>query len=343
MVAGVLTTVALLPQVPGGRDARNEIRLCLSEHGSMMHDWVVQHRGDDLAVPREAVSPLNAILFGGCMLRQPLRVMATRQRGLADQKYGSPSAKHTFGEMFQFIEVLRGARKIPRELMSLCRIPPRLGPVAGAEDFRDLDVALIEPASPVELNFRGFAINRIGMMKMLAPIEAQGREAAKLSAVWLRIGLTGLKEDVRAAAAEKLLGHVHGDTPQADLTRAVISETRAFKSNITDGFRQMQESLGCPIGAVIYVFRYLPDGRPISWPASFRKEVVAAAQELNLPIFDPAPLVAEHGVQGALAKDSSHYSARFLPVIGRALMAFAREVHRGRPLRLLDETNRAGG
>jgi len=265
------------------------------------------------------------------MLRQPLRVMATRQRGLADQKYGSDTAKHTFGEMFQFIEVLRGARRIPRELMSLCRISPRVGPVAGAEDFRDLDVALIEPASPVELTFRGFAINRIGMKKMLAPIVAEGREAAKLSDAWLRVGLTGLNEDVRAAAAAKLLAHVHGDTERADLTRAVISETRAFKSDITEGFRRIQEALGCPIGAVIYVFRYLSDGRPISWPAGFRNEVVVAAQELNLPIFDPAPLVAGHGVQGALAGDSQHYSARFLPVVGRALMAFAHEVHGGRP------------
>lgn len=297
-------------------------------------------------MPREAVSPLNAVLFGGCMLRQPLRAMATRQRGLADQKYGSASAKHTFGEMFQFIEVLRGARRIPRELMSLCRISPRVGPVAGAEDFRDLDVALIEPASPVELTFRGFAINRIGLNKMLASIEAEGREVAKLSALWLRVGLTGLNEDVRATAATKLLGHVRGDTEQADLTRAVISETRAFKCDITDGFRRMQELLGCPIGAVIYVFRYLPDGRPISWPAGFRNEVVAAAEALNLPIFDPAPLVAEHGVQVAMSDDSQHYRTRFLPVVGRALMAFTHEVHRGRTpdsRRLRDETNRAGG
>lgn len=283
-----------------------------------------------MAVPREAVSSLNAILFGGCMMRQPLRAMATRQRGLADEKYGSAAAKHTFGEMFQFIEVLRGARRIPRELMSLCRISARVGPVAGAEDFRDLDVALIEPASPAELTFRGFAINRIGLMKMLAPIEAEGREAKKLAAQWLRVGLTGLNEDVRAATATKLLDHVHGDTEQADLTRAVISETRAFKSDITDGFRRMQETLGCPIGAVIYVFRYLPDGRPVYWPAVFHKEVLAAAQTLNLPVFDPAPLVAEHGVQAAMSNDSQHYRARFLPVVGRALMAFAHEVHRGR-------------
>ncbi len=305
----------------------------------MVHDWVVQHEGDDLAVPREAVSPLNAVLFGACMLRQPLRVMAARQRGLADQKYGSDTAKHTFGEMFQFIEVIRGARTIPRELTSLCRISPRVSPVAGAEDFRDLDVGLIEPASPVEITFRGFALNRIGMRKMLAPIAAEGREAAKLSAFWIRAGLMGLNEDVRAEAATKLLAYVHGDTEQADLTRAVISETRAFKSDLIDGFRRMQETLGCPIGAVIYVFRYLPDGRPVSLPAGFRNEVVAAAQALDLPIFDPAPLVAEHGVEAALADDSSHYSPRFMPVVGRALMAFAHEVHKGRR----DEASRAGG
>ena len=86
--------------------------------------------------------------------------------------------------------------------------------------------------------------------------------------------------------------------------------------------QKMQTLLGCPVGVALYVFRYMPDGRAISWPAGFRETVLLAAQNLDLPIFDPVPLVVEYGVEKALEPPLAHYSKEFLPVAGNALADF---------------------
>jgi hypothetical protein len=143
----------------------------------------------------------------------------------------------------------------------------------------------------------------------------------------MRQGLIGLNESIRRDASAKLLTHVTGDTEDAELARAVIRETHAFPSDIPGDFQKMQALLGCPVGVALYVFRYMPDGRAISWPAGFRETVLAAAQDQNLPIFDPVPLVINYGVEAALTPAVAHYSDAFLPVAGGALVDFIQSVH----------------
>ena len=117
------------------------------------------------------------------------------------------------------------------------------------------------------------------------------------------------------------------DDENRELRRAVLAETRAVKSDIAGGFRKMRELLGCPLGAVIFIFRYMPDGRPIVWPAGSRDEVIRAAQELDLPTFEPTSMVQEYGVEAALERDMQHYSEAFLPVVGAAIVRFAQDVY----------------
>jgi hypothetical protein len=204
-----------------------------------------------------------------------------------------------------------------------------LKPVPGAADFGDVDVALLEPASPIELTFRGVAFHRNAITtRFLMPIMGRGREQRKVGAAWLRQGLVGLNETIRVEAAAKLADYVVGDAPEDDFARSLFLEVRSKKTDVLGGFIKMRELLNRPIGVVCYNFRYMPDGRPISWPAGFREDVLAAAQQLNLPVFDPAPMVQEFGVDAALAQDLGHYSEDFMPVAAEALVGFAESVHR---------------
>lgn len=273
--------------------------------------------------------PLDTLLFGGCLVHAPIRKLGQGNAISLPRRYREIRQIHSFGEMFQLVEILRGQKTVPQELRPLCRMAAGLGAVPGAEDFNGIDVALVEPASPMELTFRGVSVNRNGIKHVvLDPLAEQGRDVERLGARWLRVGLIGLDRDVRDATTAKLLEYIREDAPDAELQRAVLLETEAFKSDIPGGFRKMQELLGCPIGAVAYVFRYMPDGRPISWPAGFREEVLKAAGDLGLPIFDPAPLVCEFGVEKALTPDWRHYSDAFLPVAGGRLAEFVEEVYR---------------
>jgi hypothetical protein len=274
-------------------------------------------------------SPLNTLLFGGCMIHWPLTRTSCADGKLALDAYGPVREVHTFGEMFQIIEVLKGGNTVLPEYRDLAHMRQRLGPAQGADNFGDLDVALIEPASPVELEFRGVAVNRFTVNRLVRAETGESPFAKKLSAKWMRQGLIGLDDDMRASTAAKLVMHVTGDSEDAELARAVILETRAFPSDISGGLRKMQALLGCPVGVALYVFRYMPDGRAISWPTGFREIVLNAAQDLSLPIFDPVPLVLDYGVEAAMTPPLAHYSEEFLPVAGNSLVSFIQSVRAG--------------
>jgi hypothetical protein len=271
---------------------------------------------------------LNTLLFGGCLVHWPMERTSQAAGRLKCDAYGPIREIHSFGEMFQIVEILRGQRKIPEEFRHITRMP-ELGPVPGAADFSDVDVALIEPASPIELTCRGVAFNRSMIIRrFLKPVADIGREEKKLTAAWLRHGLVGLNETIRAEAAVKLVNYFPGDTPDDEFARALFLETRSSKTDVLGGFIKMRELLNRPLGVVSYVFRYMPDGRAISWPAGFREEVLAATRRLNLPVFDPVPLVQSFGVNAALNDDLGHYSEAFMPVAAAALVEFAEIVYR---------------
>jgi hypothetical protein len=272
-------------------------------------------------------SPLSLILFGGCLVHWPLRNVEAEGTVLLPHYRAIPQI-HSFGEMFQIVDILRGRTTVPPEWQPLTRISPALAPAPSAEDFGDVDLALIEPGSPVELQFRGVSINRGGILNfVLKPVRELGRDANKIAASWFRVGLIGLNRAVRAEAEPKLLELIGRDSPEAELRRAAILETEATPSDIGAGFRKMQDLLGCPIGVVPYIFRYMPDGRPINWNAGFLEETLKTARELELPVFDPVPVVSTYGVQRALKPDGTHYTDEFLPIIARELVGFLRSVY----------------
>jgi hypothetical protein len=276
-------------------------------------------------------TPLNALVFGGCLLRRPLRSLPDLAEKLDYGRYGEIKTVHSFAEMIQVVEFLRGEKDVPRELRRLTGIGPRMKPMPAAKDFADIDLALVEPGAPLQVSFRGIAINHTRLHSdLFVPIAKQSREATKLCHKWLRIGIMGMNEDVRVRVGAELI-KLNPQDADHDLREAVIKETSSSPMDAVEGFRTMQKLLGCPVGAVMYIFRYMPDGRPISWPAGSRESVLAATAELHLPVFEPIAMVQEYGVAGALEADGRHYTKEFLPLIGSAIVDFAREVYAARP------------
>lgn len=270
---------------------------------------------------------LNTILLGGCLTRWPLNRTQAAAGRLALEKYSRVPEMHTFGEMFQVVEILRGQKTLPSEVRALAHVSPLLRAVPGADDFADVDVVLLEPASTVEMEFRGFIVNRFGIMERVRRHVDETDKPAKMAlAAWMRYGLVGLDEAARVKAAKKLVPFILGNSEKSELARAVVRETRSYPSDIPGGFRRMRELFCCPIGVAHYVFRYMPDGRPVIYPPGLRERVLEAAGDL--PIFDPIGVVTGYGVEAALDSALSHYSPEFMPVIGTALVEFIESVHR---------------
>jgi hypothetical protein len=276
-------------------------------------------------------SPVSVLALGGCLLHGPLNPMARLGEGLTYPPYGPIPGTYTFGEMRQAIAVLRGERDVPQQIRPLCSMRPNFVPVDSAVDFRDVDVALLEPAIPIEISFRGYTLNRTSLFQqVVAPIRVRGREANKWAAQWLRVGLLSLNEEARAEAADELVDFIPASMPDADFVRDVIVEARSTRQAALSGFEQMRAIIGRPIGVVVYIFQYMADGRAVSWPAGYHEEVAAAAGALDLPMFEPSEVVRKYGVRTALGPDFRHYTEAFRPIIADALVAFARSV-RDRP------------
>ncbi|HWA02570.1 MAG TPA: hypothetical protein VG819_03480 [Rhizomicrobium sp.] len=269
-------------------------------------------------------SSLNTLLLGGCMVHWPITRTDCARGRLDCDAFGGTQEVHTFGEIFQIVDLLQGRGEVPQDLRKLAHMRPQLRPVPAAERFENLDLVLLGPSSPIELRFRGVWLNRTAIQRhVLAPLASQSEEMERLAGRWVRQGLVGLNKRVRDEAGAKLLENIRGGSAEAELARALIREIEVSRSDIAGGFRRARERFDCPIGVILYIFRYMPDGRAISWPAGFREDVLDSARALDLPVFDPTPHVLRHGVDAAMMPGHSHYKPAFLPVMGAAIVDFA--------------------
>src|SRR5665213_3403466 len=136
--------------------------------------------------------PVNILPLGACLLSGPLAAIRREGKPLTSNRYGSIGGCYTFGIMLQIIATLRGERDVPQEIRPLCGMKANVGPRRGADTFSDIDMALLEPASVVEITFRGCSLNRLLLSKLVVePIRALGPEASKAVMQWFRIGIDG--------------------------------------------------------------------------------------------------------------------------------------------------------
>src|ERR1700741_4633076 len=144
----------------------------------------------------QVTRPLTALVMGGCLLRRPLKTMPNLKDRLVHDRYGIVKVVHSVAEMIQVVEFLKGTREIPPEIRVRGGVGAFLRPLPEGHGFHDLDVVLAEPSSPVDITFRGFAINRAKLGDLvLTPIEEQGPAARKLAQKWVRLGLMEMKEE----------------------------------------------------------------------------------------------------------------------------------------------------
>jgi hypothetical protein len=271
--------------------------------------------------------PTTVLTMGACLLHGPLNPLARERKRLAYPKYGPFPGVYTFGEMFQALDILLGKADVPAEIRPIANIRPNFVAKPSAVGFNEVDVVLVEPSSPVNLCYRGCYLNRTTLAQIvIAPIRATGREAAKAAGQWLRTGLVGFDEAARLKGAEDLVKLIPKDLPERDFFADVILETRSSKVDVLEGLKNIASIMQRPMGVVVYVFQYLSDGRALSWPEGFLEEVLAAAEELDLPVFQPAEFVRSYGVKKALRDDLRHYNEEFTPVIAEALAQFADSV-----------------
>jgi RNAse (barnase) inhibitor barstar len=265
---------------------------------------------------------IRVAAFGGCPLHHPL--YALRRRNLATdlaKALGFRRAAFALssGAAVQLLRFCRGELEIPENVRNLCYADSVHVPQGNQRRVHSIaDIVLVEMSTPVEVVFDGFILNNNRLKeRFLGPVRERYPHVAGAAVRW-RTSLQKRHEEARAEAAEEILAGLPTETEDDLFLRELVAGTRVRetkKDDIVADLDCLRTELPLPLGIILHNFNYMPDGRPISWPADFRANCLAAARELGVPIYDPAPLVAEFGAPAALAGDMRHYSPEFRPII----------------------------
>ena len=207
---------------------------------------------------------LRVLPLGACGLHGPLDVaIKTGAIGKARMsRNGLVPSTYSFGEIFQLMATYRGEFTIPAELRALCDLQPHCEPLPHTQTLDGVDVILVEPNVPIDLKFRQYCLNRVGIIgKLLDPLKRIVPDIAKPANVWFNKGLMAVNDSVRAAAAEQMLRLIPSEFGLADLAREVFVETRGVRHDTTSGLKRLRSITSLPMGVVSYVYQYLPDGQ----------------------------------------------------------------------------------
>lgn len=276
------------------------------------------------------------LVFGGCNIRGPLyRACGQRDRreelgwrrlptGLSVR--GPHFRTFTVGEMLQALDCFRGERRIPPDLYDLCHMTAETAPTPENNPLADAEIALVEPNTSVEIVFDGYYLNRDRLARFLRPLDDVGQVEKKLSSQWYKKGIIGADEKLKREVAAQLIPMVPDHFPNRDLLVAVLRGASRNIREIQVGLRMLKGVLDIPTGVVTYTYAYMPDGRAVSWPATFNDEVIAAAMALDLPLFQPRLIVQSADLNFALRDDLRHYTEAFMVVLAKPLIEFAQSV-----------------
>jgi hypothetical protein len=291
--------------------------------------------GDAIAVAADAsVAAAPALTrflsFGGCQINVPIGSLCVRKQASSayyEMGFRNPPNCFTPQAILQLINYCRQKIYIPKSVRMFCWTDPEFEPTSESGQYLDQATAgLIELNTPTNIDFDGFFLAQTQVREHIVdPMKLLGKAEGKIASTWLAEGVLKMKEDIRLSAGAKLLEILPQNTEEDLAVRAVVERARGLpgdRDSIVRGIEKVRQELPIPLGMVIYHFQYMPDGRTISWPATFYDDVVHAANELKLPLFDPAELVRQHDTLVALKTDLRHYNVEFCPTVGEALVKF---------------------
>lgn len=289
--------------------------------------------GRTYTLRRVCESPFGVWPLGGCTIYNPAYAM--QKAGLAflslqPTVQGTSPYSHTVGEHLQLIDYIRGVSDIAPELRPFCNMEFTPQPGRFEAALKNLDAVLVEECSDVEIVFRGTVLNRLRLEEATVTALRKGgdRELKLAARNWYWDGLLKVSPK-REEFAAKILARMPHQGEANELLRAIIRETeprRIGRDVFTNSVKRIGSVLGKPVGVMTHTHYYMPDGRPLSWPPTFHDDIIAACRANGIPVMHFCEVVARHGTGVALKEDLSHWRDDFMPVVGKAMADFAREV-----------------
>jgi len=165
-----------------------------------------------------------------------------------------------------------------------------------------------------------------GFLNTISDVSEELRAAGS---AWFNVGLFGQDRDVQQEAAEILIPALHGRVDDEAVARQILLEAKAVEQSFSqymDSIGEFCDMVNLPIGLVTFVHSFLPDGRPMGWPADFIENTIRIASILELPTFDSALMVNRYGVDVSLDERRMLYRKEFWPILADEFLKFSSQL-----------------
>lgn len=272
--------------------------------------------------------------FGGCGVHNPLAQFYTRrqQSGLLPKPHYQPTPfSLSANTNHQLIDFATGNLEIPAWIHTLAygKSPP---PTVELErHILSGDIALVEMSTPTEFIFEDVLLNINRFEEIIIPhLEEHGSER-KFISKW-KGALRRANEEIRALMSGKIYELLPQDTPERrDVARFVRDTTSRMLGvdEMTESIGDLRDRLAIPVALILHNAHYMPDGRPVPWPADFKDNCIEVARRLGIPTLDFAAYVANEGADKVL-RDGRHWSPDYFEPLGEMMDAFCEGVLDGR-------------
>ena len=272
--------------------------------------------------------------LGGCPLNIPLGRLRTRRiltSVFQDIGFLRWPLALSSADALQLLRFAKGEMDIPQELQQFTYFDPENRPKPGRGHFIDeAEIILVEMSTPMVFNFNGYVLNHNHLNNFLKEISKDDTDAIKRMLMqWRYEGVQLQNETQRAELSVKLLDHYEPKLPAESHLIRFLKEIRGSYLEAEDmarDLRSIRDTFDRPMALILHHYNYMPGARPVSYPPTFLADLKAVVKTLDIPVYDPAPLVKAHGTDAALAKDMRHYTKEFYDIVADEYLGFMRGV-----------------
>lgn len=261
------------------------------------------------------------LCIGQCRAHFALQDLAAR--GLADVIGDDIGLSYSAAESLQLVEAGLGLLDIAGPKRSYCSAPS-----ANAADlFERADVVVLGLGWMIHFEYDGVILNSSQLHNsIIHPISAQDRAARRLARIWFARGLVWQDEAAREQTSKALLELMSDGSGFSDLDRDIVVRVRGrkeSKDDIARDIRKIRDLLARPVCAVSGPRIYTPDGRPMTWPGNFLRDIEEVCQSIGVPYINESDLVARYGPKFSLMPDLRYYTPQFNERLGDEILNVA--------------------
>lgn len=277
----------------------------------------------------------NVLSLGNCSINNPINFLV--KQGLVFDAWSPLRDKKGFkintpyistpNELIQLINHISGYKSIPIEYHKYIWLYDY--DVDNFDVVSDSDVALFEYRINDEIFLGDISLSRSRLMNLFVEYFAKfGELQKKIVLEWLNQGLLRANIERQISTANSLIESLPSNFRIPDLEKEILFNARVDSLSKTEDMvkelEKINKFLNKPIGVVSFIWKYLPDGRALTWPTDIRQKLAAACAVLDFPFFDPpVDLIEKFGIKLIDAdRNYEYYNDNEMPLISSEFLKF---------------------